>query len=129
LKFPKLAAETLARLRPAFPPYSTINNPVDAWGLGFNEERFKIVLHALLDDPDIDLIGFSVDAPGRGGGDVSYACVMAQACVDAKTDKRHRLPEQYCRLRCQRRCAQDHRCGHIAYLRVCGRRSPLSAMR
>jgi acyl-CoA synthetase (NDP forming) len=29
-----------------------------------------------------------VDAPGRGGGDVSYACVMAQACVDAKTDKR-----------------------------------------
>ena len=88
LKFPKLAAQTLARLRPAFPPYSTINNPVDAWGLGFNEERFKIVLHALLDDPDIDLIGFSVDAPGRGGGDVSYACVMAQACVDAKTDKR-----------------------------------------
>ena len=78
----------MARLRPAFPPYSTINNPVDAWGLGFNEERFKIVLHALLDDPDIDLIGFSVDAPGRGGGDVSYACVMAQACVDAKTDKR-----------------------------------------
>ncbi|MGZ3284008.1 MAG: acetate--CoA ligase family protein [Xanthobacteraceae bacterium] len=88
LKFPTLAAETLARLRPAFPPYSTINNPVDAWGLGFNEERFKIVLHALLDDPDIDLIGFSVDAPGRGGGDVSYACVMAQACVDARSDKR-----------------------------------------
>jgi len=88
LKFPALAAQTLARLRPAFPPYSTISNPVDAWGLGFNEERFKIVLHALFDDPDIDLIGFSVDAPGRGGGDVSYACVMAQACVDAKTDKR-----------------------------------------
>ena len=30
LKFPRLAAHTLARLRPAFPPYSTINNPVDA---------------------------------------------------------------------------------------------------
>jgi acyl-CoA synthetase (NDP forming) len=88
LKFPKLSAETLARLRPAFPPYSGINNPVDAWGLGFNAERFGIVLHALLADPEINMISFSVDAPGRGGGDVPYACVMANACVEAKTDKR-----------------------------------------
>jgi acyl-CoA synthetase (NDP forming) len=88
LRFPKLSAETLVRLRPAFPPYSSINNPVDAWGLGFNAERFGIVLHALLADPEINMIGFSVDAPGRGGGDVPYACIMAQACVDAKTDKR-----------------------------------------
>ena len=88
LKFPKLSAETLGRLRPAFPPYSSINNPVDAWGLGFNAERFGVVLQALLADPEINMIGFSVDAPGRGGGDVPYACIMAQACVDTKTDKR-----------------------------------------
>ncbi|MEP9377724.1 acetate--CoA ligase family protein [Aquabacter sp. CN5-332] len=88
LPFPKLAPETLERLRPAFPPYSTIGNPVDAWGLGFNPERFTLVLEALLADPDLGTIGFSVDAPGRGGGDVPYACVMARACVAAKTDKR-----------------------------------------
>lgn len=88
LRFPKLADATLARLRPAFPPYSGINNPVDAWGLGFNAERFATVLHGLLADPEINLIGFSVDAPGRGGGDVPYACVMAQACIDAKSDTR-----------------------------------------
>ena len=88
LKFPKLAPETLAALRPAFPPYSSIGNPLDAWGLGFAADRFRIVLHALLADPNINLIGFSVDAPGRGGGDVPYACIMAEACVDAKTRKR-----------------------------------------
>jgi len=88
LRFPKLSPETLAALRPAYPPYSSIGNPVDAWGLGFAADRFRIVLNALLADPAINLIGFSVDAPGRGGGDVPYACIMAEACVEAKTDKR-----------------------------------------
>ena len=88
LKFPKLAPETLAALRPAFPPYSSIGNPLDAWGLGFAAHRFRIVLRALLADSNINLIGFSVDAPGRGGGDVPYACIMAEACVEAKTSKR-----------------------------------------
>ena len=88
LKFPKLSPETLAALRPAFPSYSSIGNPLDAWGLGFAADRFGIVLHALLADPNINLIGFSVDAPGRGGGDVPYACIMAEACVEAKTSKR-----------------------------------------
>jgi acetyltransferase len=88
LKFPRLAPETLAALRPAFPPYSSIGNPLDAWGLGFAADRFRAVLHALLADPAINLIGFSVDAPGRGGGDVPYACIMAEACVEARSDKR-----------------------------------------
>jgi acyl-CoA synthetase (NDP forming) len=86
--FAPLSDATLARLRPAFPPYSKIGNPLDAWGLGFNAERFRIVLHALLDDPDIGVIAFSVDAPGQGGCDVPYACIMAEACAEARTDKR-----------------------------------------
>lgn len=88
ITYDQLAQETLARLRPAYPPYSSIGNPLDAWGLGFNPDRFRIVLQALLDDPSIGTIGFSVDAPGKGGGDVPYACVMAEACLEAKTDKR-----------------------------------------
>ena len=88
IDFPKLAPATLAALRPAFPPYSGIGNPLDAWGLGFNAERFGIVLNALLADPAIGTIGLSVDAPGQGGGDVPYACIMAEACVAARTDKR-----------------------------------------
>lgn len=88
IDYQPLSPETLARLRPAFPPYSSIGNPLDAWGLGFNPERFGIVLRTLLDDPSIGIVGLSVDAPGQGGGDVPYACIMAEACVAAETDKR-----------------------------------------
>lgn len=88
IKFPALPAETLTRLRPAFPSYSTIGNPLDAWGLGFNEERFRTVLQALVGTSSIGTIGFAVDAPGKGGVDVPYACVMARACAEIKTDKR-----------------------------------------
>ena len=80
LEFGRLSSETIERMRPAFPPYSSINNPVDAWGLGFNAERFGIVLDALMADDEIGVLGFAVDAPGRGGGDVAYAKVMADAC-------------------------------------------------
>ena len=85
----KLAAPTLERLRPAFPPYSKIGNPVDAWGLGFNAERFGMIVDALVADPDIGTIAFSVDAPGAGGADVPYACVMAETVVAAaaRSDK------------------------------------------
>ncbi len=88
IPFAPLADVTLARLRPAFPPYSKIGNPLDAWGLGFNQERFRIVLHALLADPDIGTIAFAVDAPGQGGCDVAYACIMAEACAEVPTAKR-----------------------------------------
>jgi acyl-CoA synthetase (NDP forming) len=83
IEFAPLSAETLARLRPAFPPYATIRNPVDAWGLGFNPERFAMVVKALTADPEIGSIALSVDAPGIGGGDVPYACIMAEACAAA----------------------------------------------
>jgi acyl-CoA synthetase (NDP forming) len=88
IEYGKLAPETLTRLRPAFPPYSRIGNPLDAWGLGFNPERFRTVLQALLDDPAIGTIGLSIDAPGQGGGDVPYACIMAEACATVDTAKR-----------------------------------------
>jgi acetate---CoA ligase (ADP-forming) len=85
-----LSAETIERLRPAFPPHVTIRNPVDAWGLGFNAERFAMVVGALTADPEIGTIAFSVDAPGAGGADVPYACTMAEVCTSsaANTDKR-----------------------------------------
>jgi acyl-CoA synthetase (NDP forming) len=90
MSFKPLAASTLERLRPAFPPYATPRNPLDAWGLGFTAERFAAVLDAVVADPDAGTLAFCVDAPGKGGGDVPYACIMAEACVAAaqRTDKR-----------------------------------------
>ncbi|HUI19016.1 MAG TPA: acetate--CoA ligase family protein [Alphaproteobacteria bacterium] len=91
IDFAPLSAATVARLRPAFPPYATIRNPLDAWGLGFTPERFKAVLEAIVADPAIGTIAFSVDAPGAGGGDVPYACIMAEACVAAARASGKRL--------------------------------------
>jgi acetate---CoA ligase (ADP-forming) len=90
VSFAPLSEETVAQLRPAFPPYAMIRNPVDAWGLGFNAERFGMVVDALAADPTIATVAVSVDAPGAGGGDVPYACVMAEACAKAAamSDKR-----------------------------------------
>ena len=91
VEFPPLKEATLQRLRPAFPPYATIRNPLDAWGLGFTPERFKMVLEALAADPAIGTIAFSVDAPGEGGGDVPYAKIMAEASVEAARASGKRL--------------------------------------
>lgn len=90
VKLQELGPATLEKLRQAFPPYSKIGNPIDAWGLGFNAERFGSIVGALTADPDIGTIAFSVDAPGAGGADVPYACTMAEAvvAVAARSDKR-----------------------------------------
>lgn len=88
MDFMALGPATLARLRPAFPGYATICNPVDAWGLGFNEERFQLVVDALLADPALGTVAFSVDAPARRGEDVYFARAIAHTCLKVKTDKR-----------------------------------------
>jgi acyl-CoA synthetase (NDP forming) len=91
IEFAPLGADTIAMLRPAFPPYATIGNPLDAWGLGFNPERFGTVVKALAADPAIGTVAFAVDAPGAGGGDVPYACIMAESCAAAAAGSDKRL--------------------------------------
>ena len=88
--FPQLSATTLDKLRPAFPPYSRIGNPIDVWGLGFTAERFAMIVDIVVADPAIGTVAVSVDAPGAGGADVPYACTMAEVCVSAaaKADQR-----------------------------------------
>jgi acetate---CoA ligase (ADP-forming) len=87
--FPQLSAATLDKLRPAFPPYSKIGNPIDVWGLGFTAERFAMIVDIVVADPAIGTVAVSVDAPGAGGADVPYACTMAEVCVAAaaRSDK------------------------------------------
>ena len=127
LKFPTLAAETLARLRPAFPPYSSISNPVDAWGLGFDADRFKIVLARAArrsrHQPDRILGGRA--RPGRRRRPL---CLRHGAGLRRREVRQAaRLLQQHLRLRRQRGCAQDPRCGaNIAYLS--GMRPALAAI-
>jgi acetyltransferase len=72
-----LDASTVARLKPAFPPFAHPNNPLDGWGLGFNSTRFGEMLDALCVDESIGAIGLAVDAPASGGADTGYALTMA----------------------------------------------------
>lgn len=83
LALPPLAAATVDALRPAFAPFAKPSNPLDAWGLGFTPQRFRIVLDALTADPAIGAIGFSIVANSEGGPDGVYGQQMAQACADA----------------------------------------------
>jgi acyl-CoA synthetase (NDP forming) len=83
ITFAGLSTATLEKLRPAFPPYSKIGNPIDVWGLGFTAERFAMIVDTVVADPAIGTIAVSVDAPGAGGADVPYALTMAEVCVAA----------------------------------------------
>ncbi len=85
LALPPLAAATAAAIRPAFPPFAKLSNPLDAWGLGFSAERFRIVLDGLLADPAIGAIGCSIVTTHDGGPDGPYGVAMAEACRDVGT--------------------------------------------
>ena len=82
LSLPPLGPETLARLRPVVPPFSSPRNPLDAWGLGWNVERFTQIVQAILADPKFGTIACAVDAPAAGGADETIVGEMARACVE-----------------------------------------------
>ncbi len=83
LALPPLSERTRQALMPAFPPFGKPSNPLDAWGLGFSAERFRVVLGALTADASIGAIGLSIVASTEGGPDGVYGLEMAKACADA----------------------------------------------
>ena len=83
LDFAELAPATLAALKPAFPSFSRPRNPVDAWGLGWDAERFKQIFAALASEPSAGVIAFAVDAPRGNGADGHVATDMANICIEA----------------------------------------------
>ena len=69
LSMPQYAPETLAKIKPAFPVFATPRNPLDAWGLGWDAQRFTDMVQALADDASIGAVVFAVDMPHLGGAD------------------------------------------------------------
>ena len=61
LQFAPLAEETVEALRDCLPPYSSISNPLDAWGNGDLDRTYASALEILGRDPGIDLVGVSLD--------------------------------------------------------------------
>lgn len=89
LNLPALAPESLEAMRSAFPAFSRPRNPLDAWGLGWDADRFRQIFSALTKDPGAGVVALSVDAPGSGGADAHVAKDMAEIVIDAANhDKR-----------------------------------------
>jgi acyl-CoA synthetase (NDP forming) len=90
VSMPPLSPATVARLRPHVPTFFNPRNPLDAYGLGWNEERFQNMLEALVADPDIGTIAIATDSPAAGGHDEVYSIAMGRMFkkLAPTTDKR-----------------------------------------
>jgi acyl-CoA synthetase (NDP forming) len=78
VSLPPFRPATRDRIAAALPPFSqSARNPLDAFGLGWDFERFSQMIDALLDDPDVGVIVPAIDAPSSGGGDAEWAREMA----------------------------------------------------
>ena len=90
MQIPDLEERTIERLRAEFPPFGTPRNPIDAYGLGWDAERFHRIVEAVVDDENIGLIPLCMDSASNGDGDHGMVEQMAATCkaLDPLTDKR-----------------------------------------
>jgi acyl-CoA synthetase (NDP forming) len=69
LSVPPLKAATIEKLRVGFPPFGSPRNPIDAWGLGWDDARFTAMVKAPVEDDDLAALAISVDMPREAGAD------------------------------------------------------------
>lgn len=82
LKFPEWSLQTKEVFQSVLPPYSTISNPLDAWGSGKIDETYPPCMAAAARDKEIDILLISQDAPeGMAPAQVEQYTVVAKAAV------------------------------------------------
>jgi len=87
LNFPVLSEETQSRLREVLPPFTSIANPLDAWGTGDLEKMYPACVDAISKDPAISLIAMSRDTPPHvASREVEQSMRVAEAAVRAKKE-------------------------------------------
>jgi acyl-CoA synthetase (NDP forming) len=64
INFPPWSKEGKAKLREILPDFSTIANPLDAWGSGRIEKTYLSCLQAAADQQQADMILVVQDVPG-----------------------------------------------------------------
>jgi acetate---CoA ligase (ADP-forming) len=90
LNFPALSEETVQQLKEILPAFTTISNPLDAWGTGDLEKMYPSCVAVLSKDPSVGLIAMSRDTPpGVAQREIDQSFRVAEAAVRAKqeTDK------------------------------------------
>ena len=84
---PDFAPATVDALRDAFLPFATPRNPVDAYGLGWDRERFERIVRAVLADEAIGSVVLCMDtyAPGveqKMSEELTQVCVRVAGECD-----------------------------------------------
>jgi acyl-CoA synthetase (NDP forming) len=84
LRYPSWSEKGRQTLRGVLPPYTAIDNPLDAWGFGRIEETYETCLMAAAREEKADLILVSQDVPGgMATGQVDQYAVVAKSAVKA----------------------------------------------
>lgn len=87
LNFTSLAPDTIARLKEILPAYTTIANPLDAWGTGDLEKMYPACVAAVANDPEVNLIAMSRDtSPGVAAREIEQSTRVAEAAIRAKNE-------------------------------------------
>jgi len=91
LVFPPWSVAGKRRLQDALPQYSSVSNPLDAWGNGKIEETYPPCIAAAVKEDQTDIVTISQDAPsGLAPLQVNQYAVVADAAV--REAKRTRKP-------------------------------------
>ena len=81
-EYPSLSKEAENMLKQKLPAYTTIANPLDAWGSGDLKETYPACLDVLAGEDDIDLIAISQDSPpGMSDKQIEQYADVARAAV------------------------------------------------
>jgi acetate---CoA ligase (ADP-forming) len=87
LNFPALSEDTVQQLQQILPAFTTIANPLDAWGTGDLEKMYPSCVAAMSKDPSIGLIAMSRDTPpGVAQREIDQSLRVAEAAVRAKQE-------------------------------------------
>lgn len=85
LNFPAFSDETCETLRQILPGYTSISNPLDAWGTGDLEKMYPGCVAAVASDPAISTIVMSRDTPpGVAPREVEQSARVAEAAIRAR---------------------------------------------
>jgi acyl-CoA synthetase (NDP forming) len=87
---PALSARTRDGIRAADPALNP-QNPLDAWGLGYVEERFSAVLDALIAEDDIGVIAPVLSVPASGTAETW----TARSAAGLLAERRLRSPAEF----------------------------------
>lgn len=87
LEFPEFSETGLAELKGILPPYTTIANPLDAWGSGDLEKMYPGCVSAVAREPHISLVAAARDTPPAvAPREIEQSIQVANALIKARRE-------------------------------------------